>query len=47
MKYESFDDWYLEVESFSVRAERIDLPKTHESMRKWLMAAFEAAREKK
>ena len=44
-KYISFDDWYMEQENFSLRAERLHFPMTPEGMRKWLEAAFKAARE--
>lgn len=41
-KYDTFEDWYEELEGFSLRAERI--PKEAVS---WVKAAFESAREKK
>jgi hypothetical protein len=37
--YETFDDWYHEIEGFALRAERLMSPE------KELRAAFEAARQ--
>jgi len=45
MKYETFKDWYCEQEGCAIRAERLHFPMTPEGLRKWLEAAFLAARE--
>jgi hypothetical protein len=46
MNYDTFEDWFDELESFSLRSERFfaDSKRDAETVR-WLRAAFEAGRE--
>jgi len=46
MTYDTFEDWFNELESFSLRSERFfaDSKRDAETVR-WLRAAFEAGRE--
>lgn len=41
--YDTFEDWYNEIEGFSLRSERVDFL---EDQVKWLKAAFEAGKER-
>ena len=49
MNYDTFDEWFLEPESFSLRSERffevLDQDKPYNEMTLWLRAAFDAGRE--
>jgi hypothetical protein len=49
MTYDSFDEWFLELESFSLRSERfvcdLERDRPNELIFEWLRAAFEAGRE--
>ena len=49
MTYDSFDEWFLELESFSLRSERfleiLDQGAPYNEMTLWLRAAFDAGRE--
>ena len=49
MTYDTFEDWFDELESFSLRSERflvdVERNKPDQVMIEWLRAAFEAGRE--
>lgn len=49
MTYDTFEDWFDELESFSLRSERflvdVERNKPDQVMVEWLRAAFEAGRE--
>jgi hypothetical protein len=49
MTYDTFDEWFLELESFSLRSERflevLDQGAPYNDMTRWLRAAFDAGRE--
>ena len=49
MTYQTFDEWFLEPEQFSLRSERflevLDHGAIYNDMTRWLRAAFEAGRE--
>ena len=49
MTYDSFDEWFLELEQFSLRSERflevLDQGAPYNEMTRWLRAAFDAGRE--
>jgi hypothetical protein len=49
MTYDSFDEWFLELESFSLRSERffevLDRGAPYNDVVIWLRAAFDAGRE--
>ena len=48
MTYDTFDDWFNELESFSLRSERffvvLEQDVSYNEMVRWLRAAFEAGR---
>jgi hypothetical protein len=46
LTYSTFEDWYMEIENYGMRCERLwesDL-RSEENLLLWLKAAFEAAR---
>jgi hypothetical protein len=49
MNYDTFDEWFLELESFSLRSERffvvLEQDVSYNEMVRWLRAAFDAGRE--
>ena len=49
MTYDTFDEWFLELESFSLRSERffvvLEQDVSYNEMVRWLRAAFDAGRE--
>jgi hypothetical protein len=49
MNYDTFEDWFNELESFSLRSERffvvLEQDVSYNEMVRWLRAAFDAGRE--